>query len=196
MHNARKRKQFEGNAVNLLCTYVCSYIRVYQFNFECRRICIYGATYKILNLNVNVNRHVWHYIQIILQKFIIQTSLTYQGPNTSQHKNKNVKNVISPFYTFPIYRQATNETHITHCECITKNATLLLLLLLLLLLQLLVSRVRMCISMHSCCFMHCILYIFKVLSGKFETNATSEETNFSICVVGKHTKTIKWHITS
>lgn len=41
----------------------------------------------------------------------------------------------------------------------------------------------------------CILHTFKVLSGKFEANTTSKEENFSICS-WKHTKTIKWHITS
>lgn len=165
----------------LLCVALCYVV-------ECRRICIHGAaTYKILNLNVNVNRHVL-YSNKFCKSLSFKQAQNIKDQMHHQHKNKNVKNVTSPFSnTFPVHRQATNEAHITHCKCIWNAMPLLLLLLL----------VR-CMRTNSSYFMDCNAYCTYIQSFERKIrNATSKERNFSICaVVAEHTKTIKWHITS
>lgn len=92
-------------------------------------------------------------------------------------QNKNVKNVASPISY--ISHSPTNETHITHAAAGGGGVLYVY------------SYAHVILY-----FMRCILHTFKVSSGKFEANATSKERNFSICAVGKHTKTIKCHITS
>lgn len=104
MLNTRKRKQFKGNAANMLC--VCAYT-------SCTLHDTTHHVYFQMSKNIEMHFH-WEtggghlqnfksqcerestrmalYSNYFIQKFIIETSLKYQGPNTSQHKNKNVKN--------------------------------------------------------------------------------------------------------